>query len=68
MDDLTGKTIADVRGWAPTDDGLQFNNNTCTGKPFGKFNMIVPEESDNDPAMRLLLEKKSVDAVWIYAD
>lgn len=67
MDDMTGKKIADVRGWAPTDDGMQFNNNTCTGKPFGKFDMIIPEVSGNDHALGLLLDK-SVDAVWIYAD
>lgn len=71
-DDLTGKTIADVRGWAPTDDGLGFVKNTCTGKIFGKFKMLVPEESGNDVAMRLMMEKTDgvykADGVWLYAD
>jgi len=32
--DLSAK-IADVVNWAPTEDGLAFVKNTCTGKKFG---------------------------------
>lgn len=32
--DLSSK-IADVVNWAPTEDGLSFVTNSCTGKKFG---------------------------------
>lgn len=35
--DLTGKKIADVKGWAPTDDGLYFVTNKCNDKIFTNF-------------------------------
>lgn len=70
--DLAGKTIVDVRGWAPTEDGLKFVKNSCTGKHFGNFNMVIPEENGNDAAMRMLLNPQNgrylADGVWIYAD
>lgn len=40
--DLSGVKIADVVGWAPTDDGLYFGTNTCTGNRFTGFEMISP--------------------------
>lgn len=74
-DDLSGKIIADVRGWAPTDDGLGFVKNPCTGNFFGKFKMLIPEEEGNDAAMKKMLVEKDpntgkflADGVWLYAD
>ena len=72
-DNLDGITIADVRGWAPTDDALNFVNNTCSGKPWGNYNMLIPEKNGNDAAMKMMLDKRAdgtyeADAVWLYAD
>ena len=72
-DNLEGVNIADVRGWAPTDDALNFVNNTCSGKPWGKYNMLIPNKNGNDAAMKMMLDKRAdgtyeADAVWLYAD
>jgi len=32
--DLSNVKIADVVGWAPNKDGLSYEENSCTGKPF----------------------------------
>ena len=39
--------VVDVKGWAPTNDGLNFVKNTCTKEPsyFLGFDMITPEDS-----------------------
>lgn len=50
-----------------TADTIDYVENTCTGKPFKGFNMIQPEESGNDAALRMLLEGKA-DAMYVYAD
>ena len=39
-DDLSGRTIIDVTGWAPTADTLQFSKNQCTEKPYKNFTII----------------------------
>jgi hypothetical protein len=45
--DLTGKKIADVKGWAPTEDGLLFVKNGCYDdeKLFSGHEMIIPGDT-----------------------
>jgi hypothetical protein len=38
--DLSGIRIVDVTGWAPTEDGLAFVSNDCTGEEFFNWNMF----------------------------
>ena len=64
---LEGLKIADVNGWAPTPDGLALVKNKCTGKHFSGYELVVPEASGNDAAMKLLMNG-TVDGVFIYAD
>jgi hypothetical protein len=78
---LNGVKVADVKGWAPTKDGLNFGFNSCTGDRFEGFDMIIPGDTytttidgtsytlykANDISLAMLLDG-SVDAVWIYAD
>lgn len=76
---LDGVKIADVKGWAPTKDSIDFVANNCTGESFVNYEMIIPDDSytrdaggdpltnANDIAVAMLLDSK-VDAVWIYAD
>lgn len=76
-DDLSGKTIVDVTGWAPTADTVKFVTNKCTGQPFGDVNIIQGDDVDldepdlckgpNDRALKAVLEGKA-DAMWIYGD
>jgi len=76
-DDLDGKTIVDVTGWAPTADTLFFVKNQCTGKPFKNFKVIQGDtispndpkqaKGPNDKALLAVLEGKA-DAMWIYGD
>lgn len=44
--DLGGKKVADVKGWAPTDDGLAFVQNKCykEKKQFTNYEMITPKD------------------------
>jgi len=67
--DLTGKTVVDVAGWAPTADGLNFVENKCTGKKFSsKYTLIAGAgERPNDVALELLLNG-TADAMFVYAD
>jgi len=65
--DLTGFTIVDVSGWAPTADGIKFVNNSCTGKPYTGFNLVTPPSDGNDPAMAMLMNGEA-DGMWVYAD
>lgn len=67
MSNLTGIKIVDVKGWAPTSDGLAFIKNTCTGGNFVDYEMLVPSESGNDAALAMLLDG-SADAMFVYAD
>lgn len=64
---LSGKKIVDVKGWAPTVDGLSFVKNSCTGKPFSGFETIVPDVSGNDAALEYLLNG-TADGMFVYAD
>ena len=72
-DPLSNKKVADVRGWAPEEDGLQYVTNTCTGAAFDFANieMTSPGGFDgkniNDVAITQLLAG-TVDAVWIFAN
>ena len=63
---LAGLRVADVNGWAPTEDTLRLLSNSCTGEKFKDFEMVIPENG-NDAALKMLLDK-DVDAVYIYAD
>lgn len=76
-DDLSGKTIVDVTGWAPTADTVKFVTNKCTGEPFGDVTVIQGDDivldnpsvakGANDKALQAILEGKA-DAMWIYGD
>lgn len=45
--DLSGFTVVDVAGWAPTEDGLAFVTNDCTGGKFAGWTMV---SNDNTKA------------------
>lgn len=75
-DDLSGKTIVDVTGWAPTADTLYFVKNQCTGEPYaGDFTIVQGDDVDvegdpmgpNDRALMAVLQGHA-DAMWIYGD
>ena len=66
MSNLSGIRIADVVGWAPTADTLEFLSNSCTGERYTEYVMTVPEQG-NDAALSDLLDG-TVDGVYIYAD
>jgi ABC-type amino acid transport substrate-binding protein len=76
-DDLNGRTIVDVTGWAPTADTLFFVKNQCTGEPYTGFHIIQGDDIEpndpkmafgpNDRALLAVLEGKA-DAMWIYGD
>ena len=47
MDDLAGKTVIDVVGWAPTADSLGFVTNKCTNQPYSQdFTLVIGPEND----------------------
>lgn len=65
-DDLAGKTVIDVGGWAPTADGLGYVTNKCSNMPYSdSITLVVGPE--NDDAMNML-RNGTGDAVFIYAD
>jgi len=75
-DNLNGKTIVDVSGWAPTADTLHFVKNQCTQNEYSGFTVIQSSDvtnltgtayGDNDKALLAVLEGKA-DAMWVYAD
>lgn len=76
-DDLSGKTIVDVTGWAPTADTVKFVKNKCTGEKFGDVKIIQGDDlvlddpsvafGANDRGLAAILEGKA-DAMWIYGD
>ena len=43
--DLSGVKVADISGWAPTSDGLEFVENDCTGERFKDYEMLETCES-----------------------
>jgi hypothetical protein len=68
--DLSGETIVDVVGYAPTTDTLSVVNNWCNGGTFfnaDAVNWVYPTEEGNAAAMALF---KSSDAklMYVYAD
>jgi ABC-type amino acid transport substrate-binding protein len=66
LDDLKGKTVVDVGGWAPTADGLGFVTNQCNGKKYSSdYTLLVGD--GNDAALTLLLNG-TADAMFVYAD
>jgi len=69
-DDLKGKNVVDVAGWAPTADGLDFVKNKCTGENYnGGYKMLMADGADNNNELALswLYEGKA-DAMFVYAD
>ena len=66
LSNLEGVKIADVVGWAPTADTLEFLTNSCTGERYSDYMLILPMQG-NDAALKELLDG-NVDAVYIYAD
>jgi ABC-type amino acid transport substrate-binding protein len=76
-DNLHGKTIVDVTGWAPTTDAFYFVNNECTGERFSGFSIIQGDDvtlaraseakGPNDRALLAVLEGKA-DAMFVYGD
>lgn len=70
MDDLSGKTVVDVAGWAPTADGLDFVENKCLGQKYSpNYNLLMTSGpgNANDLALNLLLSG-AADAMFVYAD
>ena len=68
--DLSGKTIVDVVGWAPTADTLENVENKCTKTLFKGFTVKSPAElgvtessNANDDAMKALRDGLA-DAIW----
>jgi len=66
-DDLTGKKIVDVAGWAPTADGMALVTNKCTGNRYTGMEILIPDTSGNDAAMAMLRNGQA-DGMWVYAD
>lgn len=83
QDTLSGRTIVDVTGWAPTADTLYFVENQCTKMKYASDFTVVqgddvalPEDGDfpasmakgpNDQAL-LAVMNDLADAMWIYGD
>jgi ABC-type amino acid transport substrate-binding protein len=75
--DLSGKTVADVTGWAPTSETLYFIKNQCTKTAFTGFTIVQGDDltldraaeakGANDRALLAVLEGKA-DAMFIYGD
>lgn len=67
MDDLAGKTVVDVGGWAPTADGLDFVENKYNGTQYSsEYTILYGDE--NDESMRMSLRNGTADAMFVYAD
>lgn len=69
-DDLEGKKVVDVAGWAPTADGLDFVENKCTHTNYDsgyKLLMADGSENNNDLALSWLFNG-TADAMFVYAD
>jgi len=76
-DDLNGRIIVDVTGWAPTADTLNFVVNKCTNERYKGFKIVQGDDltlddpskakGANDRALLAVLEGKA-DAMWIYGD
>jgi len=67
MDDLSGKKIIDVGGWAPTPDGFDHVTNLCTNQHYASdYELIEPSIQGNHEAMRMLRDGEG-DAIFLYA-
>jgi len=69
-DDLSGKKVVDVGGWAPTADGLDYVENKCTGHNYAhdyRLVMATGAANNNDLALSMLLNG-TVDAMFVYSD
>lgn len=54
---LEGKKVVHVSGWAPTQDGLGYSLNQCTGERFAGYTMVPSSaELPNDDALGKLLD------------
>jgi len=67
LSDLSGKKIVDVKGWAPTADGLSLVTNWCTGSRYSGYTVLTPTEDGNDAAMTMLRNGEA-DGMFVYAD
>lgn len=66
LDDLSGKTVVDVGGWAPTADAIDVVENKCTGETYSSGYTLVVGDG-NDEAMTML-RNGTADAMFVYAD
>jgi len=81
-DTLSGKTIVDVTGWAPTADTLFFVKNGCTDGKYTNFTVVQGDEitlptdgsypasmakGPNDRALLAVLNGLA-DGMWVYGD
>lgn len=68
LDNISGRTIIDVGGWAPTADALQFVMNKCTNEMFDQNHTILVAEGDvaNDVALQMLFDQEG-EAILLYA-
>merc|ERR1719464_671727 len=70
MDDLCGKLIVDVKGWAPTADTIAYVENKCTGELYSDGMHIIPNwegANNNEEALKMVMDG-TVDAMYVYAD
>lgn len=67
MSDLSGKKIVDVKGWAPTADGLSLVSNWCTNTRYTGYEVLTPTADGNDAAMAMLRDG-TADGMFVYAD
>jgi ABC-type amino acid transport substrate-binding protein len=65
-DDLYGKTVVDVGGWAPTADTIDDVENKCTKQGYSTDHTMITGDG-NDESMKLLRDGIA-DAMFVYAD
>eukprot|EP00927_Polykrikos_kofoidii_P074116 TRINITY_DN7007_c0_g1_i2.p1 TRINITY_DN7007_c0_g1~~TRINITY_DN7007_c0_g1_i2.p1 ORF type:complete len:349 (-),score=44.84 TRINITY_DN7007_c0_g1_i2:179-1225(-) len=70
FDDLSGKTVVDVGGWAPPPDSLAVVKNTCTGDKYATVGkLLIAEGADNDADLALsMLLNGTADVMYAYGD
>jgi len=72
-DNLSGKAVADVGGWAPTADSIEMVKNQCSNTPVEvktadvKVVNLVAGTNVNDEALKQVLDG-TVDLLYVYAD
>merc|ERR1719464_395090 len=70
MDDLCGKLVVDVKGWAPTADTIAFVENKCLGELYSDGLHIIPNwegANNNEEALKMVMDG-TVDAMYVDAD